>query len=989
MSSRNATSGLRAKGLFVVRESDQYDDELFDAMRHQTYVSHDKLPEVAAVMGAGLEPLSGRPFTVVVNRPDGGVEHRRVVPDVLRRGRTTAVLFEVGGYWHLWSQASAATETSGVNEITDILVEQTERLRPVTVYAAGISRLIRSQRQGNLLSNAFDGNVDVVVTGEAHFQFAGSTNAVRMGRFAFSMLCQIAAWERDWIVQRLLAGRISKWRRDEWPFGVGAVPFGYTLESSGRLVPVPELKEQVGEMLRILSRGLPSYECIKQLDALGIVSARERLPYGELKSPGQLVQGIYAWAGLYCLGEFLLRQRNVFPGFKELNGLTIMRHPFRDDAPSAGAAGVHDLEATGLGHPDDEVLPEDDMSDDGEFQMLYQVGVPDGGWADPQTLDAFANAAIARFAASPASTRRPLSPDVLAVTADGTLHMSVGKPSRRDRRVGPAVNTGARSRQTISLLTGRSWEEGEWVYELNASTPARYAVSRRRRTRPANTAGREILARIPADELIQGFVRAFIVACREGVAARKYAGADAYVRTSGVPHKSQEEVLAAFRSRIEVAERQSARATANELATEDPADRNRYREAARASANTKTQLEARLAQLLERSPEVAPGDRFDAYTGILLPALKRLQACGGRVTQLEYQAFNKLVPRLELVRRGALWCARAWVRIRTVEGVAELGPIEWQVGAGGIGTHQVRGRGAQGLPSTMGRGHLALRRSLRQAGLTNEAAITLANSPFPELPHTVLHRLTGNDPAVDIGPEWTEPGFSQWVTAVYLDPGFRWRGSGRHTRLHPLRQLLAYYAADHTTFTPEQAFQDLPVAFPHAVTLFSRASGTGLVRPIQPVLTKVDGGKGKKPLLSGVRCACGEVATVMARVPEIPRDLLCECGWMPDANSHGMPHDVRFPHAYLSLQLSREDALALTRADYETRRNGPLTTRDERVLRLLSRTPGLTDVQLREELTLGSTLHQSLRRLEGYGYIFHDGQRPKQWHVTAAGRSRL
>ena len=38
----------------------------------------------------------------------------------------------------------------------------------------------------------------------------------------------------------------------------------------------------------------------------------------------------------------------------------------------------------------------------------------------------------------------------------------------------------------------------------------------------------------------------------------------------------------------------------------------------------------------------------------------------------------------------------------------------------------------------------------------------------------------------------------QHFTAVYLDPGFRWRGSGRHTRLHPLRQLLAYYAADHS-----------------------------------------------------------------------------------------------------------------------------------------------------------------------------------------------
>ena len=59
----------RALGLFVVRESDEWDLELFSAMREQTYAEHRHIPDVAAVLQLGMEPMGARSFWL--RGPDG------------------------------------------------------------------------------------------------------------------------------------------------------------------------------------------------------------------------------------------------------------------------------------------------------------------------------------------------------------------------------------------------------------------------------------------------------------------------------------------------------------------------------------------------------------------------------------------------------------------------------------------------------------------------------------------------------------------------------------------------------------------------------------------------------------------------------------------------------------------------------------------------------------------------------------------------------
>ena len=64
-------------------------------------------------------------------------------------------------------------------------------------------------------------------------------NAIREQTFA-----QIASMERDRIVQRLLAGKTARWRRNEWPFEWGSVPVGYKVDPETLRLVVDEAKEQ-------------------------------------------------------------------------------------------------------------------------------------------------------------------------------------------------------------------------------------------------------------------------------------------------------------------------------------------------------------------------------------------------------------------------------------------------------------------------------------------------------------------------------------------------------------------------------------------------------------------------------------------------------------------------------------------------------------------------------------------------------------------------
>ncbi|MEZ0579288.1 hypothetical protein [Nocardioides sp. MH1] len=449
----------RATGLFGIRESDEWDRQLFDAMRQQTYARFRHVPEVQAIIAAGLAPLDAPDSFEVTFQPDGQEPiTETVVIEHLSRGSTKAILFHHRDYWHLWSQASAAkTGDQGINDFTAILIDVIERIRPLNLYAANVSRLVRSLSQGHRLQAALDGNVDTVWAGDLPFAFTGPHKVV--GSMMFSMFAMIASMERDWIVQRLLAGRIAKWRRNEWPFGKNTIPFGYRLDDARRLVPDPELRPTVREMLMILSNyDTPPSELVRQLNRIGVTGMRKHrrldinMPAGALASPDSFITSLYAWAPLWIQGEYLWRVSNAFADMDEIAGLPVVRHPNNDEDP-------------------------------GEVQMLYCPGVPDNGWAEPEILASFAAAATARTKRLKSNDRtppRPLSPTVSNSSADPVLHSQLMNSlharlldnTHRDRR------RAARAQQRIAPFAGREWTEGEWHYELQVLHTGTYRLIR-------------------------------------------------------------------------------------------------------------------------------------------------------------------------------------------------------------------------------------------------------------------------------------------------------------------------------------------------------------------------------------------------------------------------------------------------------------------------------------------------------------------------------
>lgn len=439
---------VRALGLFVARESDRYNIELFDGLRENTYQDQRKIPAVDAVRRAGLAPLNGPSFTIAELQPDGSSKPVKVLVTEIREGSTKAHLFFYRGYWHLWSRASAHALDAGgrdgrENAFTTILIRVIRQLRPKCLFAANLSRLVRRMEQGSRLTCHLMTNVDHVYVKEMKFDLVGPYGSI--GLIFLNMLTWVAAMERDAIMMRLTAGRVSRWRRGEWAFGDQIVPFGYKL-IDGHLKPDVTKRPIIREMLLLLSTDLPDAAMQQALGELGVTAMRTEVgsdtsvPFGALTHAASAISALYAWAGLWVTGEYLLRHSNPIPGAEEVAGIAVTRYETADGEP--------------------------DPEDHGELQMLHQVELPEDGWAEPEVLNAFLSRARARtrdLISRGRNRTRPLSDAVVdashdpAVLADILPNLwAVGHD-----KASSASRDSARARSVISALSGRTWEDDE------------------------------------------------------------------------------------------------------------------------------------------------------------------------------------------------------------------------------------------------------------------------------------------------------------------------------------------------------------------------------------------------------------------------------------------------------------------------------------------------------------------------------------------------
>lgn len=449
-------TGHRARDLVVVRESDEQHLEMFNAMRELTYLNLQEHPAAEAIRKAGMKPWDGN-FTVEWES-DGAVSHREVEVTKLRHGDTKAILFQFEGFWHMWSMASAAKMSAGgYNNFTRLLIEQLQRLRPETVHVANLSRLIRSEREASRLAErGLRDNVDRIRANELTFELSGPYAWV--GFMMLTVMGWCAATERTAIVQRLLAGRIAQWRRGEWPLGRAVVPFGYTYDKKlKRLLPDETKRDAVREMILVLISDAPPSLKAAQLDEIGVRPFRKSprgdryVAFAARKRPASAIETLMQWASIWVSGEYLFRFTNNLE-LDELSGLRVARFP-----------GLTD--------------------DNGEFQMLFKVNVPENGWCEPDLLDAFARKALAHsgdLLASKDKKLRPLS-EVTATTATRPdLLRGLASPEALSRQeTGPRSRRhAARARKMIQPLVGRNWISGDWFYELHTGIRNTYRILR-------------------------------------------------------------------------------------------------------------------------------------------------------------------------------------------------------------------------------------------------------------------------------------------------------------------------------------------------------------------------------------------------------------------------------------------------------------------------------------------------------------------------------
>ena len=432
----------------------------------------------------------------------------------------------------------------------------------------------------------------------------------------------------------------------------------------------------------------------------------------------------------------------------------------------------------------------------------------------------------------------------------------------------------------------------------------------------------ETLGYLDARLLLSGFAHAAAKACRDGVPVRRLADSTSLYQLTGRPATAAASAttrLEILTTKVADLDRRISRAKAIVMSTTDQdkvadysAEEDRLRSQRRA-------VQAQLAQL-EQQPDkraaTAPEGPFRTYNEVVATALKNLARGPKKVTQAQYEALQTVMPELALRRDdNGIWHAAATLRLGTTDDtVVDIGPIRWRVGAAGRGTVSVADRS---FSYTEREPRAVLVSRLGEAGtLTRTALMALMNAPFPELPYVVLHGLADHPFPDWVGPAWREQPFIDWITSLYANPDFRWATLGRYTTFSPERQLLLHLCAEHELVDPTLLRTHNPY---QPVSDYRRVASTvrsrGAIPPWEPCVNVVPQ-KGRRlmdgTVYTGVRCECGRVARVVARVPEVPRSLLCECGRMPDAQRHGMAEDVRFPPDYAQvLMLSMQRCQAL------------------------------------------------------------------------------
>lgn len=335
----------RLEHLVVVRESPLYGYILMIGMIGQTIGRLLHLPGAADVLAAGITPVHGTsPFRTFQ----------------YRKNRTNAVLFEHCGILYLYSLGSAASPNINdqENAFVELLVDVIQHYRPLNLHVATFSRLVRSTEFAGRLQRAVKSHVDVVHVGDLRLRLK-----MPDGKMMWNVLSIVSDMERDLIVQRLFAGTCNSYLRGQWILGEEAVPPGYRLDEDTRVVSAdPSLAKTVQSFLTMMADPkMTARQVLDEAGLLGLTSATTRRIHGPDATFADIIRAdsklasMVDWIDTYQTGKVTITHVNPFPG-----------------ATSFGSLQVEGATAT---HP-------------GFVQFTYDWGLPEGGWAPPEVLEA-------------------------------------------------------------------------------------------------------------------------------------------------------------------------------------------------------------------------------------------------------------------------------------------------------------------------------------------------------------------------------------------------------------------------------------------------------------------------------------------------------------------------------------------------------------------------------------------------------------------------
>lgn len=511
----------------------------------------------------------------------------------------------------------------------------------------------------------------------------------------------------------------------------------------------------------------------------------------------------------------------------------------------------------------------------------------------------------------------------------------------------------------------------------------------------------QLVAYFNADKFLEGFATAAIDAFRTSLPARHLPGQTTFKSTH--MHATidvREQQITSLKAMSDDAHRRAKRAMAFALDAPTEEEAEDWQRESRKARHELEQFEQSLRELEAAPTHVDPDAGFDVLTDVFVRAFVRLARSGNKVAQEDFVALKTLLPDFDIRYRNGRWCASTSIRVNTSEGVADLGPIEWLVPTNGRGVASLRMNVDDGRSTGAGsRNHLRWRLQ-EEAGLRDAAAQVLVNAPFKELPYVVLHHRIAEPYPEWVGDDWREPAFGAWVTKVYADPEFTWLGMGKYAQTSPLRQAVASYAESREKFRLIDVLNDLPISEMLTVHRVTRTwQENKSARPWSATIEIIEYRRGGAPgasIAAGVDCVCGRKAAIVARVPEVPADLLCECLRMPNAAAHGLDEDMLFPAAYRKLRIPWDQCLQVLEDQFEAwESNMPSQAR-----KILSMSdllePGASGGDIGERLRVLTPAIRSkspapagsaLRQLERHGMVNCQGGWPAIWTYTAKGRA--